>query len=161
MNKKTATFNMRMEPEKKQRMDEFFTELGLSLAYGVNVFFEKCIIEGGLPFGLKLTGEKKHTVIDSDAPKTAQLSMKIDPYKKSQVEYIFKELGMTPSEAVNIYFEKCLSEWGIPFRVGYPKPNAETLAVMKETAEREAKGIRPEKTFSSVEELFEDLDADD
>ena len=26
MNKKTATFNMRMEPEKKQRMDEFFTE---------------------------------------------------------------------------------------------------------------------------------------
>ena len=32
MNKKTATFNMRMEPEKKQRMDEFFTELGLSLA---------------------------------------------------------------------------------------------------------------------------------
>ena len=49
----------------------------------------------------------------------------------------------------------------IPFRVGYPKPNAETLAVMKETAEREAKGIRPEKTFSSVEELFEDLDADD
>ena len=68
---------------------------------------------------------------------------------------------MTPSEAVNIYFEKCLSEWGIPFRVGYPKPNAETLAVMKETAEREAKGIRPEKLFSSVEELFDDLDADD
>ena len=59
MNKKTATFNMRMEPEKKQRMDEFFTELGLSLAYGVNIFFEKCIIEGGLPFDLKLTGEKK------------------------------------------------------------------------------------------------------
>ena len=40
MNKKTATFNMRMEPEKKQRMDAFFTELGLSLAYGVNIFFE-------------------------------------------------------------------------------------------------------------------------
>ena len=161
MNRKTATFNMRMEPEKKQRMDEFFTGLGLSLAYGVNIFFEKCIIEGGLPFELKLTGGKKHTEISSDAPKTAQLSMKIDPYKKSQVEYIFRELGMTPSEAVNIYFEKCLSEWGIPFRVGYPKPNAETLAVMKETAEREAKGIRPEKTFSSVEELFKDLEADD
>ena len=44
---------------------------------------------------------------------------------------------------------------------GNRKPNAEILAVMKETAEREAKGIRPEKTFSSVEELFEDLDTDD
>lgn len=161
-NRKTATFTMRIEPEKKKRMEEFFEELGLSLASGVTVFFEQCIIVAGLPFDVKLGGEKKlsdHTA--EPVPKTAQLAIRLDPYKKAQVEYTCRELGMTVSEAVNIYFEKCLSEWGIPFRVGYPKPNEVTLAAMAETAEREANGIRPEKTFSSVEELFADLDADD
>ncbi|MCH5278276.1 MAG: type II toxin-antitoxin system RelB/DinJ family antitoxin [Christensenellaceae bacterium] len=47
--------------------------------------------------------------------KTAQFAMRLDPCKKAQIKYTFKELGMTVSEAVNIYFEKCLSEWGIPF----------------------------------------------
>lgn len=163
MANKTATFTMRMTPAKKQRMEEFFEELGLSLAYGVNIFFEHCIMAAGLPFEVKLTGEKKTVFTDEESSgmKTAQLAIRLDPYKKGQVEYIFKELGMTMSEAVNIYFEQCLLDWGIPFRVGYPKPNAETLAVMRESAEREAKGIRPEKIYSSVEELFEDLDADD
>lgn len=163
MANKTATFTMRMTPAKKQRMEEFFEELGLSLAYGVNIFFEHCIMAAGLPFEVKLTGEKKTVFTDEESSgmKTAQLAIRLDPYKKGQVEYIFKELGMTMSEAVNIYFEQCLLDWGIPFRVGYPKPNAETLAVMRESAEREAKGIRPEKIYSSVEELFEDLAADD
>ena len=48
--KKSATFNMRMESQKKKQMEEFFQELGLTLAYGVNIFFEKCIMEAGLPF---------------------------------------------------------------------------------------------------------------
>ena len=162
-NKKTATFAMRMTPAKKERMEEFFEELGLSLAYGVNIFFEHAIMAAGLPFEVKLNGEKKTVFSEEElsGPRTAQLAIRLDPYKKSQIEYTFKELGMTVSEAVNIYFEQCLLEWGIPFRVGYPKPNETTLAVMRETAEREAKGIRPEKTYSSVEELFKDLDADD
>ena len=150
--KKTATFTMRMEPEKKKRMEEFFEELGLTLPYGVNIFFEKCIMEAGLPFDVKLAKGKKHGIAEeAQQPKTAQLAVRIDPYKKAQIEYTFKELGMTPSEAVNIYFEKCLSEWGIPFRVGYAKPNAVTLAAMAETDE----GM---KAYASVEEMLQDLD---
>lgn len=158
MAKKTTTFTMRMTPAKKQRMEEFFEELGLSLAYGVKIFFEHCIMAAGLPFEVKLTGEKK-TVFKEEASgmKTAQLAIRLDPYKKAQVEYTFKELGMTMSEAVNIYFEQCLLEWGIPFRVGYPKPNETTLAVMRESEEMEAKGILPSKAYSSVEEMMKDL----
>ena len=58
--------------------------------------------------------------------------MPITAYKKGQVEYTLREAGMTADEAVGLYFEACLHEWGIPFRVGYPKPNAETLAAMAE-----------------------------
>lgn len=159
MAKKTATFTMRMTPAKKQRMEEFFKELGLSLAYGVNIFFEHCIMEAGIPFDVKLTGEKKtvFTEEESSGLKTAQLAIRLDPYKKSQVEYTLKELGMTMSEAVNIYFEQCLLEWGIPFRVGYPKPNETTLAVMRESEEMEAKGTLPSKAYSSVDEMMKDL----
>ena len=152
--KKTATFTMRMEPEKKRRMEEFFEELGLTLPYGVNIFFEKCIMEAGLPFEVKLSGGKKGAGTEEvPHPKTAQLAIRLDPYKKTQIEYTFRELGMTASEAVNIYFERCLSEWGIPFRVGYPKPNAETLAAMAETEETES------RAFSSVDEMLKELES--
>ena len=40
---KTATITIQIEPGKKQRMEEFFEELGLSLPYGVSIFFEQCI----------------------------------------------------------------------------------------------------------------------
>jgi DNA-damage-inducible protein J len=139
--KKSATFNMRMEPQKKKQMEEFFQELGLTLAYGVNIFFEKCIMEAGLPFEVKLNEEKKPIVPTARerTQKTVQFAMRLDPYKKAQIEYTFQELGMTIPEAVNIYFEKCLSEWGIPFRVhpwerdlrrrhGSPKESAEELS---------------------------------
>ena len=152
--KKSATFSMRMEPQKKKQMEEFFQELGLTLAYGVNVFFEKCIMEAGLPFEVKLSDDKKSVApkAKESTQKTAQFAMRLDPYKKAQVEYTFQELGMTMPEAVNIYFEKCLSEWGIPFRVGYPKPNAETLAAMEEAEKGENL-----TSYSSVDEMLKDL----
>ena len=87
-NKKTATFSMRMTPEKKERMEEFFEDLGLSLAYGVSVFFEQCIIHTGLPFERELS-EDEQAVLDQEelsGVKSAQLAMRLDPYKKSQVE---------------------------------------------------------------------------
>jgi DNA-damage-inducible protein J len=68
------------------------------------------------------------------ARKEARFSMRMQPTRKRQVEYLYKELGMTLSQAVNIYFEACLREYGIPFRIGYPKPNAETLAALKDDA---------------------------
>ncbi len=106
--KKSATFSMRMEPQKKKQMEEFFQELGLTLAYCVNTFFEKCIMEAGLPFEIKLNDEKKPIVpqVKEQVQKTTQFAMRLDPYKKAQIEYTFKELGMTMLEAVNIYFEK-------------------------------------------------------
>lgn len=144
-----------MEPEKKRRMETFFEGLGFSLPYGLNIFFEQCIIQEGLPFEAMLSEDEK-TVFDRaglTGSKTAQLVVRIDPYKKSQVEYTFGELGITASEAIDLFFRKCLCEWDVPFRVGYPKPNAVTLAAMAETADES-------KACTSVEGLLRDLEAD-
>ena len=163
--KKTATFSMRMDPEKKKEMEEFFDELGLSLAYGVNLFFEQCIMLAGLPFEVKrkdtsMPSAEELVARGTPAPKTALFSMRMDPLKKAQVEYTFEELGIKASDAVNMYFEACLHEWGIPFRVGYPKPNEETLAAMQE-AEDIASGKISGKVYHSVEEFMAELDAED
>lgn len=156
--RKTAKFAMRMDPAKKQEMEEFFEDLGLTLAYGINLFFEQCIMLAGLPFDVKrkdntMPSAEELAKRDAPSPKTALFSMRMDPYKKAQVEYTFEELGIKASDAVNMYFEACLNEWGIPFRVGYPKPNAETMAAIQEAEDIRA-GKAPVVKYNTVEELM-------
>ena len=120
---KTAVFSMSIEEDKKHIMEDFFENLGLSLTSGVNIFFEACVINGTIPI------EISHTSVDTsyldelagsaDNPKTARFSMRIMPIRKRQMQYICKELGMTVSQAVHMYFSACIREYGIPFRIGY------------------------------------------
>jgi DNA-damage-inducible protein J len=136
---RTAVFSMSMDSAKKKEMEDFFENLGLTLTSGVNIFFEASVIWAKMPFEVSreeteipdMTGEEQPA---GRARKEARFSMRMQPTRKRQVEYLYKELGMTLSQAVNIYFEACLREYGIPFRIGYPKPNAETLAALKDDA---------------------------
>ena len=135
--KRTAVFSMSMDTEKKKKMEDFFENLGLTLTSGVNIFFEASVIWAKLPFEVSPEEMKIPDMSDVNEPtgrtkKEARFSMRMEPTRKRQVEYLYKELGMSVSQAVNMYFEACLREYGIPFRVGYPKPNAETLAALKE-----------------------------
>ena len=162
--KKTASFSMRMVPEQKKEMEDFFQDLGLSLGTAVTIFFEQCIIQARIPFDLKVPSgtvppaEELETV-QPDGKKTAQLSVRLDAYKKAQAEYTFKECGLTASEAVNLYFKACLREYGIPFRVGYPIPNEGTLKALRESEDMDA-GKIPSKTYNSVEEMVVDILSD-
>ena len=135
--KRTAVFSMSMDTEKKKKMEDFFENLGLTLTSGVNIFFETSVIWAKLPFEVSPEETKIPDMSDVEettgrAKKEARFSMRMEPTRKRQVEYLYKELGMSLSQAVNMYFEACLREYGIPFRVGYPKPNAETLAALKD-----------------------------
>lgn len=163
-NKKTATFSMRMTPQKKKEMEEFYENLGLTMATAVNIFFEYSIMVAGISFDVKTDGEiPSMEELKNQQPegmKKAQFSMRIDPHKKAQVEYTFKTCGLTVSDAVNVFFEACLRTSGFPFRVGYPRPNAETIAAMKE-AEDMLAGRIPAKRYSSWEEAKADIFAED
>ena len=132
---KKVSFSMRMTPDNKETMEEFFRELGLSMSTAVKIFFEQCIIRARIPFDIKVPSGKVLEDVEieqADAETTALFSMRLDAHKMAQAEYTFKECGLTAMEAVNLFFKACLREYGIPFRVGYPIPNAETLAAMKE-----------------------------
>ena len=156
---KTATVSMRMTPQKKREMEEFYEDLGLTIATAVNIFFEHSIMAAGIPFDVKTDGEipdmEEWKSQQQEAMKTAQFSMRIDPHKKAQVEYTFKACGLSVSDAVNVFFEACLHTCGFPFRVGYPRPNEETVAAMKE-----AEGMLSEKITAKRYSSWEEAKAD-
>ena len=70
---------------------------------------------------------------------------------------MFESLGLSLSAAVNIFLRQAVREQAIPFRVGAPMPNAETLQAIQDAR----RGVGLSRGFTSVRELMEDLDADD
>ena len=84
-------------------------------------------------------------------------NIKIDPVLKEQAQDLFESLGMNLTTAVNIFLRQSVREQAIPFRIGEPMPNAETLQAIRDARN----GIGLSRGFTSVKELMEDLDADD
>ena len=84
-------------------------------------------------------------------------NIKIDPELKKESQELFESLGLSLSAAVNIFLRQSVREQAIPFRVGNPLPNYETIKAIEDARN----GIGLSKGFTSVSELMEDLDADD
>lgn len=84
-------------------------------------------------------------------------NIKIDPDLKRESQILFEQLGLNLSTAINMFLRQSVREQAIPFRVGNPVPNSETLKAIEDAR----KGIGLSRGFSSVAELMEDLDADD
>ncbi len=84
-------------------------------------------------------------------------NIKIDPALKQESQALFESFGLSLSTAVNMFLRQAVREQAIPFRVGTPSPNLETLKAIEDARN----GIGLSRGFSSVAELMEDLDADD
>ena len=84
-------------------------------------------------------------------------NIKIDPELKEQSQALFESLGLSMSTAINMFLRQAVREQAIPFRVGNPLPNLETLRAIEDAR----KGTGLSRGFSPVAELMEDLNADD
>ena len=47
---KTSTFQMRINPEVRQQIEDVYAKYGLSLTDAINIFFQQSLNESGLPF---------------------------------------------------------------------------------------------------------------
>ena len=83
-------------------------------------------------------------------PKTATLTVRLDPKVKREAIKVFDKLGITASQAVTLYFSQVSAENGLPFRPHIP--NEET-----ERAIQDALAGRNLKSFDNMEDLFKDL----
>lgn len=91
------------------------------------------------------------------AQKTAVFNMRIEEQKKREAENLYKTLGMTLPQAVNMFISQSLLVGGLPFDARIPRYNAATEAAMQEARDISSGKIAT-KTYSSAEEMFEDLD---
>lgn len=88
---------------------------------------------------------------------TVSTNVKIDQTLKQEAQELFESFGLSLSSAINIFLRQSVREQAIPFRVGNPLPNMETIQAIEDAR----KGIGLSRGFTSVAELMEDLDADD
>lgn len=79
----------------------------------------------------------------------------MDAETKREGEALFKELGLNMSTAINMFVKQAIHENRIPFIVGEPKPNIESLQAIQEAEEFFASGRKAR--FAKAEELFDEL----
>ncbi len=54
----------------------------------------------------------------------------MEPSVKKKAEIVLRKIGLSPSEAINVFYQRVAREQGIPFSLDIP--NAKTRAAMKE-----------------------------
>ena len=83
-------------------------------------------------------------------PKTAVISARISPELKRNAEQVFKELGLTATQAITLFYKQVELERGLPFAVRVP--NDVTMNALEEARTR--RGL---ESFNTLDDLFEDL----
>ena len=92
--------------------------------------------------------------------KTAVINVRTEPEIKTQVENLYKSMGVSLSDAINMFLYKSIDYRGLPFELCREIPNAETIAAMQE-AEDIINGRVQSKSYSSFKDMLEDALDDD
>lgn len=86
------------------------------------------------------------------ATKTASVHARVEPELKERAERVFRELGLSTSQAITLFLRQVEMRRGLPFELRVP--NEETRAAMQEVFERRDQLDR----FDSAEEMLDALD---
>ena len=86
----------------------------------------------------------------------ANINIRIDSKVKKDAEKVFYSLGLTPTTAITLFYHQVIRTSSIPFELKTESPNEDTLEALKELEELEKLDDK-NNTFSSIEELMEDL----
>ena len=86
--------------------------------------------------------------------KTDTLHIRVEPDVKIKAEETLNDLGLSITEAVNVFLNQVILHDGIPFKIEKPKYTKETIQAMEDVKS----GKNLSKTFDSVDEMFEELD---
>lgn len=83
-------------------------------------------------------------------PKTAVISARIDPELKHDAEGVFRELGLTATQAITLFYKQVEMERGLPFAVRVP--NDATVQALEQARTRQ--GL---ESFNTLDDLFKEL----
>lgn len=89
------------------------------------------------------------------AKKTSTIHLRVEPDIKEDVEKLLGRLGMSTTDAINIFLNQIILTGGLPFPVKIPEPNKETLAALKEAGDIRKKIVTSET--KSVEDFVREM----
>ena len=61
---------------------------------------------------------------------TGMIRVRVEPELKSQAEEVFSELGLSPTEAITLFYTQVTLHRELPFTVGIP--NADTIEALRQ-----------------------------
>ena len=67
--------------------------------------------------------------------KTEMIRARVEPELKQDAEDVFSTLGLSPTEAITLFYKQVTLQNGLPFEVRIP--NAETLEAMRQVREQD------------------------
>ena len=82
--------------------------------------------------------------------KTTMITARIDPELKRDTESVLKELGLTTTQAITLFFRQIRLRKGLPFSVSIPNPETDQ-------AIREALTSQNLHSADNLDTLFNDL----
>ena len=86
--------------------------------------------------------------------KTDTLHIRVEPSVKQKAEKTLNELGLSITDAINVFLNQIILNEGIPFAIVKPRFNSESINAIEDT--KNNKNLS--KTFDNVDEMFEELD---
>ena len=72
---KTATLNLRINPEVKKTAEIILTRLGIPMSIAIDMFLKQVTLTGGIPFAIMLP--KAPDSVNADTMDAAQIRMKL------------------------------------------------------------------------------------
>ena len=93
-------------------------------------------------------------------PKTANINLRIEPEVKSKADEVFSSLGLSVTDAINVFLHASIMEGGFPFQPKQPQYNHETRIAIEEARDIMA-GKVDAKRYGSLTDLLADMDAED
>ena len=94
--------------------------------------------------------------------KNRSIQIRVNAALKKKLERVLDKMGLDMPTAVRIYFAKIVMTGGIPFSLENNEEDRYSPAQMKaidRAAARAKKGIGVSRSFSSVDDMIEDLRA--
>ena len=81
------------------------------------------------------------------------IQFRTDEATKSQSVAIFKQLGITMSDAINMFLRQSILHGGLPFELKVPRYNEATLSALADMEQSKGKGIRGKDARSALADL--------
>ena len=78
--------------------------------------------------------------------KTEQINVRMEAQVKKGAEAVFRELGISPTQAISLFYRQVSLQKGLPFEVRIP--NKETVTAIRNV--REERGLAYYQRFAEV-----------